>query len=77
MAEGCLRKSNSNLSVSVTGVAGPGGGTKDKPVGLVYMAIAKKNRDTINFKFLFGEKTRDDIRNLTTLNALKNLYENI
>ena len=77
MAEGCLRKSNSNLSVSVTGVAGPGGGTKDKPVGLVYMAIAKKNRDTINFKFLFGEKTRDEIRNLTTLNALKNLYENI
>ena len=41
------------------------------------MAIAKKNRDTINFKFLFGEKTRDEIRSLTTLNALKNLYENI
>ena len=77
MADGCLRKSNSNLSVSVTGIAGPGGGTKDKPVGLVYMAIAKKNRDTINFKFLFGKKSRDEIRKLTTLNALKNLYENI
>ena len=77
MAEGCLIKSNSNLSVSVTGVAGPGGGTKDKPVGLVHMAIAKKNKDTINFKFLFGEKSRNEIRKLTTLNALKNLYENI
>jgi len=77
MAEGCLIKSNSNLSVSVTGVAGPGGGTKDKPVGLVHMAIAKKNKDTINFEFLFGKKSRDEIRKLTTLNALKNLYENI
>ncbi len=77
MAEGCLVKSNSNLSVSVTGVAGPGGGTKEKPVGLVHMAIAKKNRDTINFNFLFGEKSRDEIRKLTTINALKNLYENI
>ena len=77
MAEGCLIKSNSNLSVSVTGIAGPGGGTKDKPVGLVHMAIAKKNKDTINFEFLFGKKSRDEIRKLTTLNALKNLYENI
>ncbi len=41
------------------------------------MAIAKKNKDTINFKFLFGEKSRNEIRELTTLNALKNLYENI
>ena len=77
MAEGCLIKSNSNLSVSVTGIAGPGGGTKDKPLGLVHMAIAKKNKDTINFEFLFGKKSRDEIRKLTTLNALKNLYENI
>ena len=76
MAEGCLKKSYSNLTVSVTGVAGPGGGTYDKPVGLVHMAIARENSETIDFKFLFANKSRDEIRELTTLNALKKLFDN-
>ena len=42
MAEGALKLSNANLTVSVTGVAGPGGGTKINPVGRVHMGVAKK-----------------------------------
>ena len=77
MVQNLSKISKSKINISITGIAGPGGSTKDKPVGLVHMAIAKKNKDTINFKFLFGEKSRNEIRELTTLNALKNLYENI
>ena len=77
MAEGSIKNSNANIAISVTGIAGPGGGTKDKPVGLVHMALAVKNRKTLDFVFSFGAKDRETIRELTTLNALKNLYNNI
>jgi nicotinamide-nucleotide amidase len=43
MAKGMLKKSGSDVALAVTGIAGPTGGTKKKPVGLVYIAIAKKN----------------------------------
>ena len=77
MAEGSIKNSDANIAISVTGIAGPGGGTKDKPVGLVHMALAVKNRKTLDFVFSFGAKDRETIRELTTLNALKNLYNNI
>ena len=61
MAEGALSRSNAGLSISVTGVAGPGGGTEDKPVGLVYIGTALKRAAPIAQKHLFSGD-RDKVR---------------
>ena len=47
MAEGALARSGADLSVSVTGIAGPGGATVGKPVGLVWFGIAVRGRSTV------------------------------
>ncbi len=70
MAEGGLKKSNTGLCVAVSGVAGPGGGTPEKPVGLVYLACAKQNSSTIVEKQLF-EGNRDQVRQQTVKRALE------
>ena len=53
MAEGSLATSRADITISVTGVAGPGGGTKDKPVGLVHFASAGRGRPTITYCEVF------------------------
>ena len=53
MAEGALRHSRVDIAVSVTGIAGPGGATPGKPVGLVHLACARRGRDTIHRRIVF------------------------
>jgi len=61
MAEGALAQTDADMAVSITGIAGPGGGTKEKPVGLVYMALAETNTDAVVKRYVFAG-TRGDIR---------------
>jgi nicotinamide-nucleotide amidase len=62
MAAGALKKSTAHLSVAVTGIAGPGGGSKTKPVGLVYIATCRRGKRAICRRFIF-KGTRKTIRN--------------
>ena len=63
MAEGCLNQSNASYALAITGIAGPGGGSVDKPVGTVYISLASKFNETLvekkiyqTSRFLFKEK---------------------
>ena len=69
MAKGLLKKANPNLVLAITGIAGPGGSSHEKPVGLVWICYGDKNKQISN-KFIF-EGNRLDIRLKTTFQALK------
>ncbi len=69
MARGALTHSLSDISVSVTGVAGPGGGSAEKPVGLVHFAAARSGFDLVAEHHVFPGD-RDGIRRQATLTAL-------
>jgi nicotinamide-nucleotide amidase len=62
MAEGAIRNSRAQISVAVTGIAGPGGGTADKPVGLVHFAAARRDRPTLSDVHRFGDIGRSAVR---------------
>ena len=71
MAEGALANSAAQLSVSVTGVAGPGGGTDLKPVGLVHFGASLADGATLSEKRLFGDIGRDAVREQSVTVALE------
>ena len=75
MCNNLLKISKTNIAISVTGIAGPDGGTKKKPIGLVYVGICSKNKLEIK-KFNFGKKlSRINIQNQTLKKTIK-LIEN-
>ena len=70
MAEGALAASRATLAVSVTGIAGPGGGSAEKPVGLVHFALAVEGTPTRHVERRFGDPGRAEIRRLSVEQAL-------
>jgi nicotinamide-nucleotide amidase len=73
MAKGALHRSKADVAVSVTGIAGPGGGSAEKPVGLVYVGLARKDGWSQVERCLF-DGDRDSIRAQTVTRALTHLH---
>ena len=71
MAEGAAANSPAQLAVAVTGIAGPGGGTKLKPVGLVHVAACREGRPALHEEYRFGDIGRAEVRLETVKAALE------
>ena len=69
MAAGALKNSEADISVAITGIAGPGGGTKQKPIGLVHFAAARRNGERIARRRLFGKIGRRRVRERSVAEA--------
>ncbi len=75
MAAGALSRSGADIAVSVTGVAGPGGGSAEKPVGLVHFAAASRDGTSMHAAMRYGDIGRTEVRYKSVLKALTMLRE--
>lgn len=73
MAEGAVAVSLAQVAVAITGVAGPGGGSSGKPVGLVHFAVAREGRETTHHEARFGDLGRSVVRQESVRQALRML----
>jgi len=76
MADGVRKALSTEFSIAVTGIAGPGGGSDEKPVGTVFIACAKEGRDTLSRGFHF-KGTRTEIRAQSAEAALELLFKRL
>ena len=76
MARGAVSALGCDFAVAVTGIAGPSGGSADKPVGLVYIAVAGKNIPAVAKRHIF-DGARDDVRKSTVKSALSMLISTL
>ncbi|MGQ2968684.1 MAG: CinA family protein [Allorhizobium sp.] len=75
MAHGALMRSGAEVAVAVTGIAGPGGGTAEKPVGLVHLALKTRSGLIDHREMRYGEIGRDQVRIGTVRTALEMLLK--
>ena len=71
MAGGTLTHSRATIAIAVTGVAGPGGGTAEKPVGLVHFAAGRRDEPIMHERVLFGDLGRGEVQRRSVQQALK------
>lgn len=75
MVEGALNRSACDAAVAVTGIAGPGGGSAEKPVGLVHLAAKSRNGALLHREMHYGNVGRSEVRLATVRTALEMLME--
>jgi nicotinamide-nucleotide amidase len=75
MARGAIAHSNADVAVAVTGIAGPTGGSADKPVGLVHFAAASRSGALIHKEMRYGDIRRANVRGKSVLEALRMLRQ--
>ena len=75
MAQGALARSKGTLAVAITGVAGPGGGSREKPVGMVCFAWSSKKRTVVETRQFSGD--RDSVRRQSVVHALEGVLKTL
>lgn len=75
MARGAVARSEADFAVAVTGIAGPGGGSTEKPVGLVHLSATGRNGNALHREMRYGDIGRDAVRLATIRTALEMLTE--
>ncbi|MBY3596954.1 CinA family protein [Rhizobium bangladeshense] len=74
MAHGALFRSRAAIAIAVTGIAGPGGGSAEKPIGLVHLAAKSRTGALVHRKMLYGDIGRSAVRLATVRTALEMLH---